>query len=273
MEPQDLCLRQLRSELKRRNLRPSGLKEALVFRLKDALQKEGKETVPLANIKKKPKDPSTGKRFVSIKEKYRRKHFRPTNPPFFSAIQQSDNISIDDATSSENMVPVNTLKEEDRLITQNINLKDLEDLSEEESDSQDSVISSQREPLASEKRKFMSPFEMEERNMVKKKKTDRGEDNPSKYSNRTSNEFFEQAYLELQRIKMQRRHDQELLQLELQIEALKKSISDRDRIIDKLQQSITEKDRAVRALHAATVPQDLADNWTVYETLMALGST
>jgi len=56
MEPKDLTLRQLRSELKKLHLSPSGLKEALVARLKLALVKEGRETIPLSNLKKPPKE-------------------------------------------------------------------------------------------------------------------------------------------------------------------------------------------------------------------------
>jgi len=56
MEPKDLTLRQLRSELKKLHLSPSGLKEALVARLTLALVKDGKETIPLSNLKKPPKE-------------------------------------------------------------------------------------------------------------------------------------------------------------------------------------------------------------------------
>jgi hypothetical protein len=56
MDPKDLSLRQLRTELKRLSLSPSGLKASLVTRLKAALAKEGRDTIPLANIKKKKTD-------------------------------------------------------------------------------------------------------------------------------------------------------------------------------------------------------------------------
>lgn len=54
MDPEDLNLRQLRSELKRIGLSPSGLKQILVKRLKTALEEDGKVTIPLENVKDIP---------------------------------------------------------------------------------------------------------------------------------------------------------------------------------------------------------------------------
>src|SRR5689334_23270787 len=54
MDPEELNLRQLRHELKRIGLSPSGLKQTLVKRLRTALEEDGKTTIAVENLKDIP---------------------------------------------------------------------------------------------------------------------------------------------------------------------------------------------------------------------------
>jgi len=270
MEPKDLSLRQLRTELKRLNESPSGLKDVLIARLKEALERDGKETIPLANLKKKTKEVATAKRFVSIKEKYRRKtvwhHAIIPESPAVSEIEHIHSTHI--AEAEPNVI----LSEDNSRHQENINK-----LIEEDSfPKEDSSISLNNMEIVSEKRKFNRPFEIEsrKRKVFRRRRDDYFEDDvsSSKYSRTMKNEFFEQAQAELQRIKIQRRHDQELAALEQEVENLKKDLLERDSLIAKLHRNIIQMEKDIRNLQLTPVPKELVDNWSAFESLLELGS-
>jgi hypothetical protein len=267
-DPKDLSLRQLRTELKRNNLSPSGLKAVLVSRLKESLAKEGKETVPLSNLKKKTKDASPSKRFSSVKEKYRRKTLFPLEGSPSTEIQYQGDPTLANLDSPVDETDVKVEGDQRMEVTNDGDI---------ESEFPKFTVTT-RESYP-EKKKFISPFdrenELKRRRLPKRKRDDR-EDEEERPISRSSftqlQAFYEQSFMEMQRIKTQRRQEMELIDLERQVESQRSILQEKDRFVTKLQEAVSERDRLIFTLNNSKLPKDLASRWTTFEGLLKLGS-
>ena len=83
------------------------------------------------------------------------------------------------------------------------------------------------------------------------------------------NSFF----LELNRIKEQRRHAMEVAALEDHVETLRRELENKDKLINMLRQVLLEKTELINALGNAQIPKELLVNWSAMQKMYQLPSS
>jgi len=72
---------------------------------------------------------------------------------------------------------------------------------------------------------------------------------------------------------MQRRYEEEIMELEKEISDLKKQVDSRDRAIHELRQEMSIRDSAESSAPLRSdIPNELVSNWKVMERLLAMGT-
>jgi len=254
MDPDDLNLRQLRNELKRIGLSPSGLKQILVKRLKSALEQDGQETVPFENVKDIP-----NRKFI---------HSAKTKPKTFS---------IESTRTHNRRKPIPRTKILlDELPTQLHTEQLFDNASSQSQDLQQEEKSNDttEDGLKFDKRKSigLSDREIKRRKSILRRKEEEGQslDPQSTPLVEYQREFFELAALEFEREKLERKYQAELKELENYILLLKKKMENQDNYIVKLKEAIEDRERTIESLSNSSIPKELIENWNSIKTALDL---
>jgi chromosome segregation ATPase len=237
MDPNDLNLRQLRAELKRLNLSPSGLKSTLVKRLREALgQKVDDDSSDITSHSEKlpAKTTRSNKHKPSLTS-----HRIIPNKSSTLAKSVTDGDHEGDPDDSENLY-------------------------------QSDIEEKQQDPPF-DKRRIVGLSDRELRRRKAKRKRDRDIDSLS--WNDSQMDFFSQVALEFNRIKAQRHYEAEIERFQHEIDTLQIELERKNELIRLLQNTIQEKDETLKTLSNCQIPMELVRTWTAVSRAFQLNST
>jgi len=271
----ELTLRQLRAELKKLGLSPSGLKTVLISRLKHAWGQDTTASdredelaistmISAAALQKDGihKDGGTGAG-TSLS------NIIPASSSLYSS-KVSKHLSSRLPSKRKPLMRTKVLiHKQPRIRKESVSAPLLID---EEEMFEDSLSETEGDFLAEkplfDKRKSIGLSD----NELKRRKTLHKQHNESSYGS-VEMDFFTQANAELNRIKEQRKHAIEVATLEDQVETLKRELDNKEKIITMLRRVVLEKTELVNAIGTTHIPKELLVNWSALERIFQMPST
>lgn len=247
MDPNTLNLRQLRNELRKLNMSPSGSKADLVKRLKKAIKKGGSSDSDTNTPNNNNNASSSGNVPDTAIPVYKGNNKRKSEPKpkVIVNLNKKQRLSEDCPSNEEEEEVLSNSEEEEEMIDQDppqtFNRRQLVGLSDEEIE---------------RRRKILIEMGV---------LSDRSPDVNARLKNLPMSQqfFFDQARLELERVEMQRRYDSQLLKMENEMERLRQEVEEKDIIINQLRHALTHQS----AIKAGSV--ELVANWNVLERALA----